>query len=73
MHEDSPLDVLADQIHVAEVKRMAVEEKFTRTPSWRFRRRARLQRRVERRQAQEREMVALLETVSEKFGPPGPR
>ena len=73
MHEDSPLDVLADQIRSAEVKRKAVEEKLMRTPSWRFRRRTQLERRVERRREQEREMTNLLEIISEKFHPSNSR
>jgi hypothetical protein len=71
VEEESPLDVLARQVREAEAKREAVEAELDRTPSWRFRRRTRLQRRVERRLAQEREMMAFAEIVSEKLDPPG--
>ena len=71
MKEESPLDLLADQIREAEYQRQAVEEELNRTPGWRFRQRARLQRRVERRLAKEREMLAFAEMVSKGSAPHG--
>lgn len=73
MEEESPLDLLAGQIRQAEAQRQALEEELDRTPGWRFRQRARLQRRVERRLAKEREVMAFAETISEKSDPPRPR
>ena len=64
---ESPLDLLAQQIREADARREAVEEKWNRIPSWRLRRRARLERRVQRRREQERELIALVETVSQTF------
>ena len=70
MEEESPLDLLARQVLEAKAKREAVEARLDRTPSWRFRRRARLQRRLKRRLWQEREVIDLLKFVSEKFDSP---
>ena len=70
MEEESPLDLLVGQIREAEAQRQAVEEELNRTPGWRFRQRARLQRRVERRLAKERDAMVFVETISEKSVPP---
>jgi hypothetical protein len=73
VEEESPLDLLVDQIREAEAQRQTVEEELNRTPGWRFRQRARLQRRFERRLAKEREVMAFAEMISEKSDPPRPR
>jgi hypothetical protein len=66
MEDESPLALLAAQIREAEAQRQAVEEELSRTPSWRFRQRARLQRRVERRRAKEREVMAFARAISKQ-------
>ncbi len=63
MDDESPLDVLARQILEAEARREALEERFSETPRWRFRQRAQLERRVQRRRDQERELIAFIETL----------
>ena len=69
--EDSPLDLLADQIREAEARREAVEEKLKQTASWRLRRRTLLERRLQRRRRQEQELKALVRSVSETLEGPG--
>ena len=65
MKEESPLDLLLNQIRWAEAERHAAEEELNRTPGWRFRERARRRRRFERRLAAEQQTVAFAEEVSE--------
>jgi hypothetical protein len=69
VEHESPLDVLARQVGEAEARRAATEEKLNRTPSWRFRRRAQLRRRMDRRLTQERELMGLVELVAKRFPP----
>ena len=69
MAEASPLENLAHMVLEAKENREAAEETLNRTPSWRFRRRAGLERQVERRLAQERDLIALLRRASDESVP----
>lgn len=65
MAEVSPLEDLALMVLETKVNREAAEETLNRTPSWRFRRRAGLERQVERHLTQERDLIALLQRASD--------
>ena len=64
MEEESPLDLLRNQIRWAEAQRQAAEEDLNRTPGWRFRQRARRRRRFERRLAEKEQAVAFVEEIA---------
>ena len=66
MKEESPLDMLAQQVLAAKANREALEEELEHTPVWRFRRRSRLQHRFQHRLHQEKEMLALVKQASRK-------
>ena len=67
VEEESPLNLLAGQILELEAQRHAVEETLNRTPGWRFRRRAMLERRLQRRREQEHDLIAFAAKVAEEF------
>ena len=69
MAEQSPLDELARIVQEAKANREAAENQLNTTPSWRVRRRVRQKRLVQRRVAQEREVLALRDSVT--AAPPG--
>ena len=58
MEKESPLDLLLLQIREAELWRQAAEEELNRTPTWRFRERARWRGDLERRVAAKKQAVA---------------